>query len=456
MADEVAAPSPPSTPLPMGTFTIALGQLVLPPALDAPPAESDAPPLSFWCEVSVRMGKDLNTTWWYPSSDEHKRKVATDVLQLSPASDDSEPPSFGFVQASPPFVLSDDSLIPQLAKASVHLELYSGYTRERETDVLLGAASWAFLPSLFLGGPSTTRLAFPTALVECTLAFDMGFVSHFQHMKVLAVESVQVHRLPTEWRPILKDGDDAQKLCDENTTKCSLALKLPVALSSAMPETTFTLDGRLSYDATATDPDAAWLVRFPLESPLILPLDKEGTDALVDAIESGRLVTMSLTRTLGTDVWQATAQLAMDGFLTPGTLNITLREPLRKGTAPARETLEEALTKAANNEEKKKAQAALNDYENLLTRIAGHAAIYVSAGSAASLEATVYPQALVPLPPVPLPPTKSMAEYIPPRPPLPAYQSHEATATMRKEVRKILAILMKEYDGLFALPDDVR
>ncbi|OQR90261.1 hypothetical protein ACHHYP_18017 [Achlya hypogyna] len=462
MAEE-APPSARVEPPPQGTFTVALSHVVLldlpAAATDLAPAEGDVtprPPPSLWCAVSILTGKDTNTTWWYPPIDEHKRKVATNVVQVAVPADAGESPSFDYLQASKGFALTEDGLVQQLAKSSVRVELFLGYTRERDADTLLGAADVAFLPSIFQGTPTTSTLQLPGATVECTLAFDITYVKYFQQCKLLAVSQLQVLQLPTEWRLTLKDGDDPVKLCednDKNATKCTVTLKFPVTASAAASETMFSVDGRLGYDSTK-EPELAWHVRFPLDSPLVIPLDKDGTEALVDAIESGRLVTMTLTRSLGTDTWNATAQLPLDAFLTPGTATVNIVEPLKKGNAPARETLEEALAKAANNDEKKKAQAALNDFENLLARIAGHAAIYVSANTSVAMDVAMYPDALVPLPPVPLPPTKTIAEYITPREPLPAYPTHDAIATMRKEVRKIIAILMKEYDKLFSLPEE--
>ncbi len=151
----------------------------------------------------------------------------------------------------------------------------------------------------------------------------------------------------------------------------------------------------------------------------------------------------------GADVWTATTTIPLAKLLTPGAQVVQTSHALAKGKVPSKASLEESVAKASNNDEKKRAQAALQDYENLVTRAKGQAAIYASAGTELEIELRMMPSPLVPMPPVPLPPAMSLEQFIPPREPLPPFPTFEAAAVMRREVRKIIALLIKEYDALF-------
>ncbi|RHY10524.1 hypothetical protein DYB36_010954, partial [Aphanomyces astaci] len=82
------------------------------------------------------------------------------------------------------------------------------------------------------------------------------------------------------------------------------------------------------------------------------------------------------------------------------------------------------------------------------------AASYVSAGAMCHVEVALLPGAWVPLPPVPTPPAMTLQELIPPRPPLPPFPQRDAQVSMHKELRKIVSMLIKEYDKLFLQPTD--
>ncbi|OQS03347.1 hypothetical protein THRCLA_04355 [Thraustotheca clavata] len=441
-----------------GSFSIAIANIHLNDGIDQASLDDPSSLIPVWCGIEIFTAKESNIGWWYAVNEENKRKVQTVLVQLSASTEENDTPvvSFDYLQSSKPFSLTDESLLQSLFKSFARISLYQGHTREKDSDALLGSHDIVFLPFIFGNTQNVIPMKIGIATLEAALAFDLVFFEYFKQFKAITITSLSVFNIPTEWRMVLKDGDDPQLLCDDadkNTTKVSVSLKLPIAQSTDIPETTITFDGRLAYDSSK-EADTAWYIRFPMDMPMAFALSDAQIEAFIETIESDRSVALSLTRSLGADTWNATAKLPLDKFLIPGNFSSAIIEPLKRGLVPTRESLEESVTKAANNDEKKKAQLALNDYENMLTRYAGHAAVYLSANTLVELSLCFYPEALVPLPPVPLPPAKSIAEYIPPREPLQAYPKHDAIATLRKEVRKILCILLKEYDKLFELPEE--
>jgi len=173
----------------------------------------------------------------------------------------------------------------------------------------------------------------------------------------------------------------------------------------------------------------------------------------VNFLELGGTILATTQRTAPNEVWNASASISLQCLLEPGMSLQTKQYPLKKGIIPSRETFEAALASATSNDEKKKAQAALNDYDNLLTRTAGHAAVLVSSSTELVVSVCIINGALIPRPPTPIEPTLTIPQLIPPRAPLPAFPKRDASNELRKEIEKIICTILMQYDQLFCQQD---
>ncbi|RHY52926.1 hypothetical protein DYB30_010044, partial [Aphanomyces astaci] len=339
--------------------------------------------------------------------------------------------------------------------------------RDKDVDVLVKAVDVPLRP-LVVAVQLDQLVAFSDTIgVQVGVAFDVAFAEYFKGAKALSLLSLSIRHLPQEWKLVPKEGEDVAMLVaspEANAAKYTATIVLPGFVDTEVvgdtpPASTVSLalEGKLELDATkdfksegdsSNDNDDMWVVKLE-------PVDPTQLWFLSKWIESQCTAAIFIQRAqAGVDSWTATSYLSLATALVPGSDIVSSVAPLAQGVAPSRESLEESLAKATSSDDKKKAQAALNDFDNVLTRIAGQAASYVSAGAMCHVEVALLPGAWVPLPPVPTPPAMTLQELIPPRPPLPPFPQRDAQVSMHKELRKIVSMLIKEYDKLFLQPTD--
>ncbi|KAF0687429.1 Aste57867_20828 [Aphanomyces stellatus] len=492
MADAAVAADTSTAPAPLlqGSFTVVLGDVRY---SNQQPNDSAAP--AVWASVDVVTGTERSTSLWWATTPDTAHRASTSVLSVSTIDDETDHlPSFKYSQASKPFVLTESSLIPTLVATIVRVSLYEGALRDKDADKLVHTVDVSLRP-LVLGQQLDATISFTdVASVHVAVAFDVGFVEYFKGCKALAVVSGAITRLPQDWKLVPKEGEDATALIaspEANGAKYHATITLP-ALDASQASLTIALEGKLALVGDGQDPTAAWVVPLVPVDPTqfwFLPKVRAHVDAFMEWLQGKSRVAVSLQRVQpGADTWTASSTLLLASILVPGTDNVTSVASLGQGFAPTRESLEEVLAKATTNDDKKKAQAALNDYENVLAKVAGtvikdahgfivpwtnrpflvgnkrltqlvaawlgQAATYVSAGTELELRCQLLPGPWVPLPPVPTPPSMTLAELIPPRAPLPPYPQRDALVSMHKELRRIISMLMVEYDKLFSTRED--
>ncbi|KAH9106577.1 hypothetical protein LEN26_014525 [Aphanomyces euteiches] len=431
-------------PTPQGSFTVVLGDIRWTNQADG---DSVAP--SYWAHVDVLS--DL-TLWW---SGDTEYRASTSVISASSNDEDDGLPSFRYSQSSKLFPLSSPSPIPPLCATTVAITLYKGTAHDKTMDELVGAVNISLKP-LVVRHESTEFKTFSDELsVQVGVAFDVAFVEAFQGAKALNFVRGAIRRVPQEWKLVPKEGEDAATLAanpEINAAKYTATIVFP-SLEAETPPVQLVLGGKLELDASLADVDQAWAVQLtPVDPSALWFLSKTQFEALERWMEDNSSASVSIQRVSSGETWLASSKLSFLDLFVPGTKAYNASAALTQGVAPTRESLEDAVAKAASGDDKKKAQAALNDYENLLTRIAGQAAIYISAGTQLCLEVSLLPDAWISLPPEPTPPPMTLAQLIPPRPRLPPFPPRDALASMHKELRKIISMLMKEYERLFFQP----
>ncbi|RHY29131.1 hypothetical protein DYB32_006372 [Aphanomyces invadans] len=356
---------------------------------------------------------------------------------------------------------------------------YCRIARDKDVDVLVKAVDVPLRP-LVVAFQVDKTIAFSDDVgVQVGVSFDVAFAEYFKGAKALSVVSLTIRHLPQEWKLVAKEGEDVVVLAaspDTNPAKYMATIALPglggINGAETMPSVTLALEGKLEVDnsnraadtegATTESPanvDGMWYCYpfYVTTEPRPLCLLQDQANLCLEWIEGQAKAAIAIQRIQpGTDPWTASSSLSLATALVPGTEMVCSIAPLGQGVAPTRESLEEALAKATTNDDKKKAQAALNDFDNVLSRIAGtrQAASYVSAGATCHVECVLLPGPWIPVPPVPTPPAMSLQELIPPRAPLPPFPQRDAQVSMHKELRKVVSMLMKEYDKLFLQSTD--
>ncbi|KAK1936568.1 Cilia- and flagella-associated protein 70 [Phytophthora citrophthora] len=117
----------------------------------------------------------------------------------------------------------------------------------------------------------------------------------------------------------------------------------------------------------------------------------------------------------------------------------------------SRTFLEQELASAASNDDKKKFQAALADYEATVQQVASLATTVLAAGTHVEVVAEILHAPLVLQPPHTLdPPAKSIMELIPPRNlEAETEERRDIYGDLRTEIRLVVASLLREYEDVF-------
>jgi len=158
------------------------------------------------------------------------------------------------------------------------------------------------------------------------------------------------------------------------------------------------------------------------------------------------------------DAISAGFNLHLHELLTPGTAQILTRAPIRSISPVPRAFLEQELAGAASNDEKKKFQTALADYETTLQQAESLSAATTAAGTSVEVHAAVLQTPLVLQAPQALePPLKSIRELIPARDlDAESEERRDTFGDLRTEIRLVVVSLLREYEDVFRIGGDKR
>ncbi|RLN96083.1 hypothetical protein BBJ28_00005064 [Nothophytophthora sp. Chile5] len=151
------------------------------------------------------------------------------------------------------------------------------------------------------------------------------------------------------------------------------------------------------------------------------------------------------------DVVSAAFRLHLNQLLVPGTTQIRSQAALRTVEPIPRATLEQELAGAVSNEDKKKYQAALADYDATVQQATELSTAVTSAGTQVESVVEVHKAPLVPRPPETLePPSRSIEELITPRDLSTDHEKQpDAFSDLRTEIRLVVVALLREYEDAF-------
>lgn len=178
-------------------------------------------------------------------------------------------------------------------------------------------------------------------------------------------------------------------------------------------------------------------------------------DRLVEFLRVYKFVTGRLRRTatdsggrFSTDAVSAAIRVDLSALLTPGETLATCSGLLRKAVGVSKEAIEQELAAAASNDEKKRLQTMLNEYETLAQQTAALSRAMTAAGTQLTLELEVLNSPLVLLPPASIvAPTRTLDELIPRRDLAEeAEAAKDSFVELRSEIRRIVLTLLHEYE----------
>lgn len=158
-----------------------------------------------------------------------------------------------------------------------------------------------------------------------------------------------------------------------------------------------------------------------------------------------------------TDVVKTQFQLQLSDLLIAGSTRITTSAPLAALQPVERSAMEQEMSSLASPDDKKKLQALLSDFEVAIVQPT--AVLSESVASAGTwLESTVevLGAPIVPRPPAEVEaPAKSMEELITPRDVDDEHdQQRNSLDDLRREVRDVIAKLLREYEDTFRAPEE--
>ncbi|GMF21862.1 unnamed protein product [Phytophthora lilii] len=439
--------------------------------------------------------------------------MASRSLSLSAASA-GQPQPLDYSQSARAVPLTT-AAVRELVQARLLLSLYSGATRARATDFLLAKTLVPLRPALL--GQTEKQLAEfsapgETFSVELSVQCDVALADFMLGARVLELRSPCVVNLPAEWTfPGCMSNEEALQMCgsaEQNAACYELEIALPRlgeidggdtgggeegAASPYQYDTTTLKGGKLRFHpvvnndkpaeiaVTAKTPVSGdeqqeeqlaapvstmcgeWSVRFPEMTVISVLYFKDAIDRLIEFLTVEKHIGGILRRSpadnsngKAKDAISAELRLHLNELLAPGTAQILPKAPLRAITPVSRAFIEQELAGAASNDEKKKFQTALADYETIVQQAASLTTAAMTAGTHVELVVEVLHTPLVLLPPQVLePPSRSIKELIPSRD-LEAEREErrEIYGDLRTEIRLVVASLLREYEDVFRSNSD--
>ncbi|RLN05685.1 hypothetical protein BBJ28_00012511 [Nothophytophthora sp. Chile5] len=489
-----------------GAFAVALQALTW-EALDAASVKER----QVWAFVQIAQPLERI---WFDGEDENMftKSVVLPPVGSGRGFRPNEPPSLAldYSQSSRAVPLTSEAL-QELVRAQLRVSLYSGTTRTRATGKLLGEASVP-LVGAFLEAELQQKVRIATSteafVLDLVVQCDVELADFALGARVLRLQSPRILNLPAEWTLAgCASNEEALRACtsgEQNAACFELEIALPQlgrnggddsgrGEGEETPESPYRFEvftlrgGKLLFEAASPDADdikvveespigggeqeeerpptpvaalsGVWSVCFPdtaIVSKLYVKVRKQ--PRLLEFLTVEKHVGGTLRR-CGTDflngkaidVVSAAFRLHLHQLLAPGTTQIRLQATLRTVESIPRATLEQELAGAVSNDDKKKYQAALADYDATVQQATELSTAVTSAGTQVEGIVEVLYAPLVPRPPETLePPSRSIEELITPRDLSIDYEKQpDAFTDLRTEIRLVVVALLREYEGAF-------
>ncbi|KAL3657279.1 hypothetical protein V7S43_017787 [Phytophthora oleae] len=397
----------------------------------------------------------------------------------------------------------------ELVQTQLLLSVYSGKSRTRTTDILL-SKTLVPLRILLFGGKKTQKMELvstgETFMVEIDVQCDVALADFMVGARVLEVTAPRVLNLPAEWTtPNCMSNEEALQFCasvEHNVACYELQIALPKlggtsgtnaggeeAASPYNFDVTVLKGGKLHFEPALGDSEKVkvmrvatqqpvvggdqqeerpatpvstlsgeWSVRFPPLTVISMVYFKSSVGHLTEFLTVEKHVGGVLRRSLtnnsnakSIDVITADFRLHLNELLAPGTMHILPKAPLRAMSPVSRAFLEQELAIAASNDEKKKLQAALADYDTTVQQVAALTTTALTSGTHVEVAAEILFTPLVLQPPQTLdPPAKSIMDLITPRDlEAETEERRDIYGDLRTEIRLVVASLLREYEDAF-------
>uniref|UniRef100_H3HD72 Uncharacterized protein n=1 Tax=Phytophthora ramorum TaxID=164328 RepID=H3HD72_PHYRM len=450
-----------------GAFVVALHSLTW------RPDNVNAAERHVWCFVQLVLHPEQPLERvWFSGEDGN---MMTRSLSISAQSSGQALP-LDYNQNSRAVPLTADAM-QELVQTQLLLSLYSGASRARATDFLLGK-TLVPLKMALLGHKKTQNVLFKppgeTFVLELDVQCDAALADFILAARVLQLQSPCVRNLPVEWTfPACTSNEEALQICasvEQNSACYELQIALPRLRASGEVGVEATARPATGGEQQEERPAAPvstlsgeWSVRFPGETIIYVLYFKSDVVRLIEYLTVEKHVGGTLRRSpadnsngKAVDAVSAEFSLHLNELLKPGITQIIPKAPLRAILPVTRAFLEQELAVAASNDDKKKFQAALADYEATVQQTESLATAATAAGTHIEIVADVCHTPLVLEPPRTLePPSKSINELIPPRD-LEAEneERRDINGDLRTEIRLVVANLLREYEDAFRTSSD--
>ncbi|KAJ0404497.1 hypothetical protein ATCC90586_007754 [Pythium insidiosum] len=458
-----------------GTFTLSLGEVT---GTRAAGDGGVLPSLPLWCHAQLEQadGQPLES-FWFGADDEN----ATTSTLTMPEGVSTFQRLLDYQQSSRAVPLTPDAMVT-LMGAGLRLALYGGDTHSRGSDTCYCEQRIDILPVL-LAERVDQRVTFSAVVndsiqldvaVSVTLQCDTDLSNYMLGARVLRLRSLGVEQPPKEWiGAACESDDDATKWCESSPAQYDVELSIPDFASpddSTSRSVRFT-GGKMRYTPSSSPPSeenneegappsltGTWRVVFPDVEIHQLFL-KPAVSRLLDFLHVEKRVTGLLRRLHPEHAGRVTVPLrvSLAGLVTPGCKSVEAQSAVRQAKPIPREAIEQELAAATANDEKKRLQATLNDYDGVIVQAAATLVrSLASAKTQVKCVVDVLNSALVLVPPPSIRSSKTIDELLSPRDlELEYEQRRDVVKDLRAEIRRVVLLLLREFEAATPIGDEL-
>ncbi|KAG2950117.1 hypothetical protein PC119_g4059 [Phytophthora cactorum] len=486
-----------------GAFAVSLHSLTWQP--DSINAETAERQVWGFVQLVLPLEQPLESVWFAAEDDNMMTRSVSISTQCS-----GQALQLGYNQSSRAVPLATDAM-QELVQTQLLLSLYSGVSRGRATDFLL-SKTLVPLRAALLGGKKRQKVELTSPgekfVVDLDVQCDMALADFMLGARILELHTPRVLNLPADWTaPGCMSNEEAIEFCASEQNTASYELKIPLP---RLGETDNRVDGgggdegttspykfdvatlkggKLQFKSAlgasgkstaieeAVKPVATggdqqeerpaipvstlsgeWSVRFPSTAVVSVLYIKSSVERLIEFLTVDKHVGGTLRRSpvenltgKAIDAISSEFSLYLNELLVPGTAQILPKAPLRALSPVSRAFLEQELAVAPSNDDKKRFQAALADYETTVQKAASLTSAAMTAGAQIEIVAEILHTPLVLQPPRVLEsPSKSITQLIPPRDlDAESDERRDTHGDLCTEIRLVVASLLREYKEVF-------
>ncbi|ETL82168.1 hypothetical protein L917_17602 [Phytophthora nicotianae] len=494
------------TPVASGFFAVSLYSLAWhPDSFNVETAERQ-----IWCFVQLVLPPEQPLeSVWFAAEDENMMTRSVSI------STQNSKQTLDYNQSSRAVSLTAEAM-QELVQTQLLLSFYSGVSRTRATDFLL-SKTLVPLRTALLGGKKSQQVEFVSPgekfVVDLDVQCDVALADYLLGARIMELHTPRLLNLPAEWTvPGCMSNEEAIKFCtsEQNTASYELKITLPQLEENdnrldvgggderATPLYKFDVSalkgGKLHFEPAhggSEKPEAIenaiqpaqtggeqqeerpatpvstlsgdWSVQFPPTAIISVLFFKNSVDRLIEFLTVEKHVGGTLRRSpvenlngKAIDAISSEFSLYLNELLAPGTAQILPKAPLRTLSPVTRAFLEQELAVAPSNDDKKRFQAALADYETTVQKAASLTTAVMSAGTQIEIAAEILHTPLVLQPPQVLEsPSKSITQLISPRDlEAESEERRNIHGDLRSELRLVMVSLLREYKEVFRNNED--